>query len=297
VSARPALSVVIASTHAWPSARACLEILAPQCRALNAELLVGDSTGQGLPDPLPDYLRDVHCIVISGASIFDLRAKCTEIARGEIVAWTEDHCRPHGDWCVQVLEAHRAQPDAHAIGGAIVNGSTGSFMDWANFLCTFAPFLPPLNRSRIGRVPAAANISFKRCALPAGPLAAGQIELALEAELWSKRKIGFDERILVSHVQSWGFWGTPRAHFHNGRSTTGLRAAEMSLGRRLGRMLMCCVLPLEMLRTVIVPLAGKAEIPYLRCLPLIAGLALAHSAGEFTGLLLRGAGSSPLQLE
>ncbi len=297
MSARPALSVVIASTHPWPSAQACLEILAPQCRAWNAELLVGDSTGVGLPDPLPDCLRNVRCLVVPGASIFDLRAECTGAACGEIVAWTEDHCRPAGDWCARILEAHQTQPEAQAIGGAIVNGSTRSLMDWANFLCTFAPFLPPLERSRIGRVPAAANISFKRGAIPQGPLAAGQIELTLEAELWSRRKIGFDQRIVVSHVQSWGFWGTPRAHFHNGRSTTGLRAADMSLGRRLGRMLVCCVLPLEILRTVILPLAGKPGIPYLRCLPLIAGLALAHSAGEFTGLLLRGAGRSPLELE
>jgi hypothetical protein len=235
--------------------------------------------------------------VVPGASIFDLRAKCTEAARGEIVAWTEDHCRPSEDWCARILEAHQAQPHAYAMGGAIMNGSTTNLMDWANFLCTFAPFLPPLDRSRIGRVPAAANISFKRCAIPAGSLAAGWIELALEADLWSKRKIGFDERILVSHVQSWGFWGTPRAHFHNGRSTTGLRAGQLSLGRRVGRMLVCCVLPLEILRTVIVPLIGKARVPYVRCLPLITGLALAHSAGEFTGLLLRGAGRSPLELE
>jgi hypothetical protein len=295
--ARPALTVVIASTHPWPSAQACLEILAPQCRALNAELLVGDSTGEGLPDPLPDSLGGVRCMVIPGASIFDLRAQCTESARGEIIAWTEDHCRPAEDWCRRILKAHEAQPDAHAIGGAILNGSTGSLMDWANFLCTFAPFMPPLERSRIGRVPAAANISFKRCAIPAGPLAAGRIELTLEAELWSKGKIGFDERILVSHVQSWGFWGTPHAHFHNGRSTTGLRAADMGWGCRLGRLLVCGILPLEILRTVIMPLAGKPGIPYVRCLPLIAGLAMAHSAGEFTGLLLRSAGSSPLKLE
>ncbi len=294
---RPALSVVIATTHPWPSAQACLEILAPQCRALNAELLVGDSTGVGLPGRLPDLLRDVCSVIVPGASIFDLRAKCTEIAQGEIVAWTEDHCHPAIDWCARILDAHREQPHALAIGGAVVNGSTDSAMDWANFLCTFAPFLPPLDSSRIGRVPAAANISFKRSALPAPPVAPGRIELTLEADLWSQRKIGFDDRIRVTHVQSWGFWGTPRAHFHNGRSTTGLRAGNMTLAQRLGRMLVCGVLPLEILRTVLTPLLGKPGIPYLRCFPLIAGLAVAHSAGEFTGLLLGGAGASPLKLE
>ncbi len=258
---------------------------------------MGDSTGAGLPDPLPDSLQGVRCLVVPGASIFDLRAKSTEIAQGEIVAWTEDHCRPAADWCARILEAHREQPDALAIGGSVLNGSTTSAMDWANFLCTFAPFVPPLDRSRIGRVPAAANISFKRCALPAAPIAPGRIELALEADLWFQRKIGFDERIQVTHVQSWGFWGTPRAHFHNGRSTTGLRAQNMTLSRRLGRMLVCSVLPLEILRTVLLPLFGKPRVPYLRCLPLIAGLAVAHSAGEFTGLLLGGAGASPLKLE
>lgn len=293
---RPALSVVIATTHPWPSARECLEILAPQCQATEAELLLGDSTGEGLPDPPPDWLADVRHVVSPGASIFDLRAKCTEIAQGEIIAWTEDHCHPAIDWCARILEAHREQPDALAIGGAVSNGSTANAMDWANFLCTFAPFLPPLDRSRIGRVPAAANISFKRSALPPAPIAPGGIELTLEADLWSQRKIGFDDRIRVTHVQSWGFWGTPRAHFHNGRSTTGLRAGNMTLARRLRRMLICGVLPLEILRTALMPLIGKPNVP-LRCLPLIAGLAVAHSAGEFTGLLLGGAGASPLKLE
>ena len=258
---------------------------------------MGDSTGEGVPDPLTGSLGGVRHVVIPGASIFDLRAKCSEIARGEIVAWTEDHCRPAEDWCARILDAHRAQADALAIGGAVLNGSTASAMDWANFLCTFAPFVPPLDPPRIGRVPAAANISFKSCALPAAPIAPGRIELALEANLWSRRKIAFDERIRVTHVQSWGFWGTPRAHFHNGRSTTGLRAKNMTLVQRLARMLICGVLPFEILRTVLVPLFGKQGIPYVRCLPLIAGLALAHSAGELTGLLLGGAGASPLQLE
>ena len=71
----------------------------------------------------------------------------------------------------------------------------------------------------------------------------------------------------------------------------------MTVAQRLARMLVCGVLPLEMLRTLLVPLLGKSRVPYLRCLPLIAGLAVAHSAGEFTGLLLGGAGASPLKLE
>lgn len=278
-------------------ARPCLEILAPQCCAAGAELVLGDSTGQGLPDPAPEALRCVRRIIVPGASVFDLRARCTQAARGEIVAWTEDHCRPAPDWCRRILQAHRDQPAAHAIGGAIVNGSTSNRMDWANFLCTFAPFVPPMNLRRIGRVPAAANVSFKRRAIPQGPLASGQMELSVEAELWSRRKTGFDQRILVTHIQSWGFWGTPRAHFHNGRSTTGLRAADLSAVKRLARFLVCLVLPAEILRTAIAPLIGKPGIPYLQCLPLIACLALAHSAGEFVGLLLRGAGASPLELE
>jgi hypothetical protein len=292
----PPLSVALGVTHPWPAAKSCLEILVPQCQACDAELLLADATGQALPDPVPDTLQCVRTIVMPRASIFDLRAGATAAATGSIVAWTEDHCRPAPDWCARILRAHEERPHSAVIGGAVVNGSKENLMDWANFLCTFGPLVPPFNGRRINRAPGVANVSFKRCVIPPGRLAAGFIELVVQGRLMAEGKVHFDDRIVVEHIQTWGLWAAAAVHFHNGRSTTGLIASRMDGARRWDRILDCLSLPADILIAGMESL-GKPDIPLLRCLPLMAALAISHAVGELTGLLFRSAGHSPRRLE
>ncbi len=284
---------MVPTTHPWPAAKAVLEILLPQCGADGIEIILADSTGEGLPANLPAHFRDIRHVVVHGASVFDLRAKGTETARGSIVAWTEDHCRPASDWCACTIRAHEEHPEAEVIGGAVLNGSVTNAMDWSNFLCTFGPFLPPLPEY-VPRAPVAANVSFKRRVIPEGALRQGVMEFSVLGRLWNQRRVHLDGRILVHHVQSWGFWGSPRAHFHNGRTTTGL--SRWPLRRKLRRMLHCPILPIELLQISAGAAMGKPDVPVWRCLPHMTALAMAHAAGEFVGLLA-GPGRSPVQLE
>lgn len=298
-SSSPRLSVVVATTDPWPAVRGCLDRLCPQIRKLNAELILADSTGEGLPSPVPQEYQVVRWLHVPGASVFALRARATETATGGIVAWTEDHCLPAMDWCERMLAAHAERGDADAIGGGVVNGSTRKLMDWANFFLTFGPLLPPLELNKIERVPPAANVSFKRRSLPTGPVEPGWIELVLKARLWREGRIRFDERIVVEHVQSNGLWGTPAAHFHNGRSTAGLVVHEMPPTERRRRIRRCLILPKEILRTSLRTLRPKTAVrrTLLASLPFMTLLATCHAAGELTGLLLGGAGNSPNQLQ
>ena len=291
------LSVVVATTHPWPFLKPCLDILLPQCEALGAEFLIGDSTGQGLPCPLPERCRGIRHIVIPEASVFDVRAAATAAATGEVVAWTEDHCLPALDWCEKICAAHRGNPDAEIVGGAVVNGSQGSPMDWANFLCTFGPFVPPIESPPRRRAPAVANLSMKRRAIPSGSIRAGFIETVCEPRLLSNGRVRFDDGVRVTHVQSWGLWGTFAAHFHNGRSTTGLLADTMPASRRLRQMMICFLMPAELMRTSVTPLFGNSRVPWRRHLPIMFALAIAFSVGEFVGLAGKGAGRSPHCLE
>lgn len=291
------LSVVVATTHAWPFLKPCFDLLLPQCEEIGAELLIGDSTGEGLPCPAPATRCPIRHIVLPGASVFDLRAKATGEAAGEIVAWTEDHCRPAADWCARILDAHEWYPDADIVGGAVINGSADSPMDWSNFLCTFGPVVPPIERPPKRRAPAVANLSIKRRALPPAPIRAGFIEIVCGARWLSGGKTRFDDSIKVTHVQSWGFWGTFAAHFHNGRSTTGLLADTMPPWRRVRQMLICLAMPAEVMRTSVTPLVGKRDVPWGRHLPFMFALAVMFSAGEFAGLVGKGAGRSPQFLE
>lgn len=291
------LSVVLGTTHPWPAAKRCLDVLAPQCEAGNVEVVLADSTGIGLPDPSPYRPDCVRRLVVPGASIFELRARATESAAGSIVAWTEDHCQPASDFCRRILESHNDREQPELVAGAVANGAVETLMDWASFLCTFGQFVAPLDVSKIGRAPPPATISFRRSELPSGPLEAGFVELIWERQLSVERKIRYDERISLKHVQSLGFWRTPVVHFHNGRSTAGMFAKRAGAFKRLLRMAACLVLPAVILGRAVRSLVGKPGIPLLRSIPLMAMLAVSHSVGEFTGLLLGSAGNSPMKLE
>jgi hypothetical protein len=292
------LSVVVATTHPWPFLKSCLNALLPQCEKLGAELLIGDSTGKALPCSLFEKREcRIRHIPVAGSSVFELRAKAAAEANGEIIAWTEDHCRPAPDWCERILAAHSEHPEAGLIGGAVLNGSCAKAMDWANFLCTFGPFVPPFARPPRKRAPAVANLSFKRRAIPPAPIRPGAIEIICAPELLANGSVLFDDRIRVTHIQSWGFWGTFAAHFHNGRSTTGLLADTIPALRRFRQMFICLLMPAELLRTSLQPLIRKRGVPWLRHLPLMCGLAVAFSLGELAGLVTRGPGRSPHFLE
>lgn len=293
------LSVVIATTHPWPKSQECVEILLAQFAGINAELLLADSSGTGLPEPVPEYLKSVRWIKAPGASVFHLRAIGTSAATGKIIAWTEDHCRPAADWCKRILDAHSAHPEFAAIGGAMENGSTTTTVDWANFLTTFAPFIAPIDFAKTDRVPPPANISFKRRAIPPGEIGAGEIEFVIKPQLQREKSIGIDDRIVVRHIQSRSLLGSAAGHFHNGRSTSGLVASQLSTESRHQRLRHCFRLPKAIVRNVTEPLAGKTSVeqPLRRALPTIRFLAICHAAGEFCGLVFRTAGSSPIRLE
>ena len=296
MSRPPPLSVVVSTTHPWPFLRPCLDVLLPQCDRLGAEILIADCTAEGVPADLPTAGAKLRHVVIPGASVFALRARATAEAGGSIIAWLEDHCIPAPDWCQRILEAHESDPNAGVVAGAVLNGSQETSLDWANYLCTLAPFLPPMTHAP-GRGPAVANLSLRRDVVPPGPLRAGWIETRLLEKLVNSRRARFDDRPQTTHFQSMGLRGTFTAHFHNGRSTTGMLADTVSVPRRLWRMVRCLRTPPTLLLTAVRPLLGRRSIPWVRALPYMFGLSMAFAVGEFAGLVTASAGRSPELLE
>ncbi len=294
----PELSVVVTTTHSWPAVEACLERLVPQTFALGAELILADASEQGLPDPCPESYRHVRWLRAPGASVFELRALATAAAGGGIIAWTEDHCLVNSDWCRRHLAAHREKPGMTAVAGAVVNGSTGCRLDWANYFLTNGQFLPPIGARRITRAPGVANVSFWRWTNHGASVEPGWVELVLQPRLLAAGRIVFDDRLQVTHVQSHGMIDTCAAHFHNGRSTAGLAAQRMTRVSRLFR------LPFRFLMPVVMVFSGgrvPVQTPGFRrllvaSLPWMSWLAVCHSAGQIAGLVA-GAGSSPRRIE
>jgi hypothetical protein len=297
--ADPKLSIVFPTCHAWPDAKPTLMAILDAESPPDLEVILCDGHGAGGP---PETERDprLKVVVAPGESVFGLRAKGVALARGEIVAITEDHCTPAPDWPREVVAAHERHPDMVGIAGAVANGSTGNPWDWANFLMTFADHMRPLPSGDTCRAPSVANGSVKRAAagIPADP-APGWFEIGLQADLMEAGKVTRDGGPLVTHIQSQGGgWATLVAHFHNGRACTGIRSERPGLGavraeaRRLASRPLLLVRELRHALAQRPPLEGKAAAG-ARLVPVIA---LAHTAGELTGLLA-GPGRSAEKLD
>ena len=286
-SDRLPLSVILATVEPWPDLANCLEALAPQVAAVGGEIIIGDGHGSALDASRAAESPVLSCVRVPGASVFELRARAVERARGEIIALTEDHCLVGRDWCRQILQVFSTERDVMGVTGPVLNGSTDRLIDCANFLHTFASCVPPVNRAQRERCPPPANVAFRRSAIGPGPIRAGRIELEISPRLFREGLFHVHDGITVTHVQSHGFWLTLRAHFDNGRSTTGLH--RVPLTRRQ--------LPWSLLSGALRSMSAEARrTPVVRSsIPLMFLLSCCHAAGEVAGIVA-GPGSSPTRL-
>lgn len=132
------LSIVIGSIAGWPEVAENVRMTEAAADHVGAELIYVD--GSGRPPPPGGALgRRTTWIEAPGENVFQARLRGYAICRGDIVAVTEDHCFPPPDWCERMIAAHRAHPDAAAIGGAVENGATHTIIDWASFLWSRPP--------------------------------------------------------------------------------------------------------------------------------------------------------------
>ena len=297
----PPLSVVVACCEPWPELEPCLDALWDQACAAGAEVVVGDGDGDALPPDAETRFPGLRRVVEHGASPLRLRFLGVEAARGEIVAITEDHCRPAPDWCAAAIAAHRAHPEAAAIGGSVENGATDRLIDWASFFIAHGPFLPPVGSGERTSIALQANVTYKRAALaalpppPEGEMMELHVNNALRAQ---GRVLRVEDSLRAVHDQSLGARGTSAGHFHNGRSIAGLRIAYASPWERLWRGAGVLALPLVLTtrssRAVLSRRCYRATL--VKALPAMLWLTCCHAAGELVGSVA-GPGDSPSRLD
>jgi hypothetical protein len=158
-----------------------MSTLFAQARAVDAEIIAGDSNGHGLPDDLGPY-PGIIWIRSPGASVFQVRARAMAQAKGEIVALTEDHCRLPPDWCVRILQAHEEDPEAAVIGGGVENGATHNLIDWASFFYANGMAILPLAPGPSNQL-LQLNLSYKQRVVPKTVPEQGRMEFMLNQEL------------------------------------------------------------------------------------------------------------------
>jgi hypothetical protein len=300
--AEPAIPItaVIATIRGWPQARPALAHVVPQANAAGGEVIVADGSGRIAPglDVLQQLGGPVRWVELPGRSVFQLRRAAYRSARGDIVAITEDHCHVAPDWIARILDAHARFPDAGVVGGAVLNGTNEKLVDWAAFLLTQGPYMPPLANGIVDRVAGPANVSYKRRVLErlGGDEEQGVIDFLELAEALEGHQRVADDTIRALHHQSQGFVGTSLAEFDNGRTIAGYRRRKMGAGDWL-RVLGWPFLPLYRSSRAM-RIVRKKQHPrgiLARALPLHVWFQYCAMAGELVGYAA-GPGDSPRRL-
>jgi hypothetical protein len=294
------VSALLATVRGWPVARPALERLVPQTAQAGGEVIVAD--GSCKPAPTGPELSalggSVTWLSQPGDSVFQLRLAAYRAARGAIVAVTEDHCHVADDWIASILSAHAEHPDAAAVGGAVLNGTDRKVIDWAAFLLTQGPYMPPLQNGVAERISGPANVSYKRHVLEriGGSDEQGVIDFLELPRALAGEPVVADDRVRVLHHQSQGLLGTSLAEFDNGRSIAGYRRRQMTRADWV-RIAGASVLPLYRAVRALRTVRGK-PVPaqmLLKSIPAHVWLQYCAMAGEVAGYV-GGPGRSPHRL-
>jgi hypothetical protein len=159
----PDLSVVMVAGAQRGRAQRVLDALAAQAARDRLEVIVMD-IAQGAPaglQPEPS-LRSTAATRPDIRRWGQARAEGVRLARGDVVAFLEDHCFPQPDWAATLLEAYR-EPWA-VVGYAFTNANPATYVSRASLLARYGQFVHPTARRRATLV-SGNNVSYRRSLL------------------------------------------------------------------------------------------------------------------------------------
>lgn len=244
----PELSVIVTVVSGKDALRENLKALSPQINDINGEIIVPyDKWSTDVADLAGEYpkvrfhlIEDLGLAVSPSVSahqhrLYDRRrAVGLQLARGRVIAFTEDHATPTENWCRQLLRLHGEVPYG-VIGGAIENGVDRP-LNWAWYYCDFGRYGRPFSNGEAEYV-SDVNVSYKRQ------------ELALVKDLfqeayhettihWALRERGaklvLDERLVVFQMRpAKSLAQSLRERVAWGRVFAETRCARLSILRRL----------------------------------------------------------------
>jgi len=172
-TAEIAISILVTVVGGKACVRRCLEALRPQVRAVGAEIIVpydvwALDVGELSADFPEVFFHQITDLGIAASPdipshqhrLYDRRrAVGLSLARGRVVAMTEDLAVPAADWVRQILALHERHPYG-VIGGAIDN-AVDRPMNWALYYCDHGRYGSPLRPAEAEYV-SDINISYKR---------------------------------------------------------------------------------------------------------------------------------------
>lgn len=204
MASRIPLSVIVTTIEPWPDVSHLLDVLQPQVEAFGGEIIVAASD-QAAPEEM----------VVSGtprgrwlrrrdSTIPQLRALATGIARGEIIAMTEDDCLVAADWCAEVMHGFALHPLAKAIAG-VTHDSTRFASDDAPRASRWSsvPGRPSTEDPNLLN----SNIAYQRAVFPPATLSTGWIERQLNPWLMREGALVIHDQMVVHRVRQRGLPG------------------------------------------------------------------------------------------
>jgi hypothetical protein len=287
------LSVIVSAWTGVEPLRSCLGALIPQLDPDCDQVIVARNFGGDLAVTSSAQVTVVD-VYRPGATVPELRAAGLAVARGSIVAFTEDHCVCGPSWREAIV---RGQALAHdAVGGPVDLAPGGRPLDWAVYFYDYGRFAPPMRTGPI-RALSGTNVSYKKTLLDAvHDLLQGRVIEATLAEALRARGsacyLDQDAMVIVrGRGESAG--NAIGLAFALARGFAAQRVEGSGAGRRAIFAGGTVLLPfLLFARSLVGPFRTRRHLArYAGALPWLMVLLGAWSAGEFAGYLA-GAGAS-----
>jgi hypothetical protein len=230
-----------------------------------------------------------------------MRTLAFDATSAPIVAVTEDHCVPAAGWLAEIEAAFfEGGADVAAVGGTVVNGVTDTSFDWANFICEYGVFSPPVPEGPSALIPGM-NVAYRRAELEAVDrhrLTEGFWETTVHPLLLEQgKKLLSRNGMKLFHCKRFS-----KGLFYNqrwvySRYYAGLRFPKSALPKRMIASAASLILPpILLLRLFQAAMRKGMAGKMARALPTLCGLVLVWAGGEIWGYVF-GPGDALAQLE
>ncbi len=286
------LSVVVPSVNSYDDLDGCLAAL-ETAQGARVEIVVVDRLGEHVRHFVRREHPGVVIVPVPGDTpIPRMRALGIRRASAPVVGVTEDHVIVPPGWARMMLDA-LAESGADAVGGAVDNAATESWVDWSAFLCEYSSTLPPLPAGTSDWLPGN-NVVYRAEILK-------KHDAVLDEGKWENRlhdairdgggRLEMRPGIVVGHKMHYSFRLYMEQRYLYSRSYAGARSQGMPLPKRLvmGAAALGALPPMMFLRTIR-QVRAKNRYPreLMRALPLLVPFCLSWGAGEAVGFWLGG---------
>ena len=291
--ARPVLSVVIPAYNSHDTLAGCLESLERQSFR-DFEVVIVDSGPDGTSQRIAAERFPWVRFERSSRRLFPhaARNRGVELARADLLVFTDPDCYAHADWLERLLAAHRQAGDV-VVGALACYGRR--WTDQGIHICKFSKWLPGGQPRTVDMSPTANMLITRRDFVVAGGLPGEEMlgDVTLSRELRSGGcELAFEPAAVVEHHHIQTVKGFLRERYTRGKMFGDLR--WLWIGRRrstaLGYLLVT-LFPVRLARiTALVGShawrAGQTGL-YLATLPLVLMGHGASLAGEAAAYLRR----------